>query len=539
MNFLPIYKKGFIFLFVAISFFAFVKNANAQGTNHDLNTNPDVPQNFHSYTQSVILELAAALSCQLTGIDPLGKENKCLGIDQKTGKIGFVQNSGGLIGMSGNLIAMSFNIPVSSGQYVRHLASNFGVGEKVYAQEQGAGFQGLSPLLPLWKAFRNIVYLFFVLIFIIIGLGIMFRVKIDPRTVMTIQNQIPKIIIALILVTFSYAIAGFLIDLMYLSLYLIFNVFASVNANIDPNYLAPDKILGSNPLKAVGALGGLGIAFDASRGIGGLIGSLFDGTTGTVIAGIIGAIIGGLIAGVTAGFSFGLSFLIGPAAGLGIGLLGGGKAIGFIGGIIAFLIISVAIVTALFRLWLALIKAYIFILIKVVFAPFFIAGGLIPGSTKNFQNWLRDIVGDLAAFPTTLVMLLLGSFFIDAFGKGANETTFTPPFIGNPGDPEMLGALIALGIILLTPQVVTIVRSTIKAPEGKLGSSIGQSIGAGAGIAGSPAASAWKRLTREAGPYGPSGVLRQRFETSTKKVARSIPGVGKIIDRITPNKEEG
>src|SRR5258708_14361646 len=44
---------------------------------------------------------------------------------------------------------------------------------------------------------------------------IMFRVKISPQVVVSVQSALPKIAIALVLVTFSYAIAGFLIDIMY------------------------------------------------------------------------------------------------------------------------------------------------------------------------------------------------------------------------------------------------------------------------------------------------------------------------------------
>ena len=52
----------------------------------------------------------------------------------------------------------------------------------------------------------------------------MFRAKINPQTVVTIQSAIPKAVVALILVTFSYAIAGLMIDLMYLLIGLIFGV---------------------------------------------------------------------------------------------------------------------------------------------------------------------------------------------------------------------------------------------------------------------------------------------------------------------------
>ncbi|KKR24489.1 MAG: hypothetical protein UT56_C0015G0014 [Candidatus Levybacteria bacterium GW2011_GWB1_39_7] len=496
---------GFLFL---VFCFLVTPTANAQfsstgsRTNY-LNTNPDVPQNFHTYTQSVLLEIAAAASCQIAGFDPMNPSGKCLGVDPATGKIGFVENGGGLIGITGQMIAATFDIPVSGSQYVRYLAGNFGIAKKTYAgntgdpglsQDQqnsdptiddvsgnGVGFSGLSKIMKLWIVFRNVVFMFFVLIFVLIGLGIMFRIKIDPRTVMTIQNQIPKIIIALVLVTFSFAIAGFLIDMMYVLLFLIFNIFSSANL-VDVASFSPNSIQGANPLSAMGFLGGTGIAKDASIGIGSIIASLFSlGTSGRIIAGFIGMVIGGLAGSI---IPVGGTIVGGVVGGIAGGFLGGGvdKVLGILGGLIAFIVIAAAILIALFRLWFQLLKTYIFILINIVFSPFWIAGGLIPGSTLNFGAWVRDIIANLSAFPTTLLMFLLGKVFIEEFGRGGYGT-FVPPFIGNPGNPKNFAAIIGLGIILLTPNVVQIVRAALKTPEGKLSAGIGQSIGAGAGAA--------------------------------------------------------
>ncbi|PIV01585.1 hypothetical protein COS54_00805, partial [Candidatus Shapirobacteria bacterium CG03_land_8_20_14_0_80_39_12] len=119
----------------------------------------------------------------------------------------------GALGFSTNLVASLFKPPVSSVEYFADLGSKLGIAKPAYAQ--GVGFSGLSNLLPLWKAFRDVSYFFFVIIFIVIGLAIMFRVKLDPKTVITVQNALPKMVIALILITFSYAIAGLMIDLIY------------------------------------------------------------------------------------------------------------------------------------------------------------------------------------------------------------------------------------------------------------------------------------------------------------------------------------
>ena len=212
------------------------------------NTNPDVPNNLHNWTQNVMIEVMSALTCQLAGVDPINPKQGCLGIDSASGKIGFLPSpqtglpanalhrqvqAGGAIGFMGNMIATLYTPPLHTADYFRDLASNFGINKKAYAENTGGtGFQGLTPLIGIWSAFRNIVYLLLVVIFVVIGLAIMLRVKIDPRTVMSIQNQIPKIIIGILVVTFSFAIAGFLIDLMWVFIYLIFGIFSGMSPEI-------------------------------------------------------------------------------------------------------------------------------------------------------------------------------------------------------------------------------------------------------------------------------------------------------------------
>ncbi|HVZ67782.1 MAG TPA: hypothetical protein VG917_06015 [Patescibacteria group bacterium] len=523
-------KLRFLLALLILLFVPLVGSKAFAQVNYKINANADVPQDFHTYTQSVFIEIGSAITCQIAGIDPTNPNGKCLGIDPDTHKIGYVNGGGGLIGITGNMIAMTFDIPVSSTQYTKDLADHFGIAKKAYAQETGIGFNGLKFLLPLWETFRNIVYIFFVFIFVIIGLGIMFRVKIDPRTVMTIQNQIPKIIIAIVLVTFSYAIAGFLIDLMYVFMYLIFNIFAPHIGNVGG--LNPVDLQGSNPLGAVGALGGIKIAFGAASGIGGIIASLFDNTTGRVIASIVSGILG---AGVGSIGSVGFGTLIGAGLGVLGGAVLGSKIFGVIGGLIAFIVISAAILTALFRLWFQLLKAYVSLLINIVLAPFWIAAGLIPNSTVSFSTWIRDVMGNLAPFPATLVLLLFGKVFIENFGSDSASHSFVPPFIGNPGNPNAFGALVGVGIILLSPNVVNLVRQAIKAPQGKMFDGIKTSLGVGASLANAPISGVGKRLWGT-DPYTKQPRILQKGVTDRlgQLTAKDYGGslLGKTIGRV-------
>ncbi len=520
------------FIFLIFGFFLSINSASA-ASNYSLNTNPDVPQDFHTYTQSVFIEIAAAVSCQLTGYDPTSPKGRCLGIDPKTNKIGFVEGGGGAIGMMSSLIAGTFNIPVSTHNYGAYMASSFGIAKRTYASgsnlipsnkptnsgvpETSLGYNELSPTIGLWRVFRNITYLVFVILFVVIGLGIMFRIKIDPRTVMTIQNQIPKIIIAIVFVTLSYAIAGFLVDLMYVSIYLIVSIF--YQQGVDPS-----GVLASSPFGAVGGFGGVtsislfgghgGIAEGVAKSISGIVSSMFDGTLGNVVGGVVGAIlgmgaskgIGGLLkeGSKFAGIGSGWGTVISGLVGAGVGALFGSKTISLAAGVISYLVVVVAIFSALIRLWFALIKAYIYVLITVVFAPMYIAYGLIPGKS-GFGNWIRSMVANLAVFPVTITMFLLGRAFTQAFAQCTDpliqctsaQTPFAPPLVGDFTQPERFASIIGLGIILLTPEVVNIVRDALKAPEFKYATSIGKSVGVGAGVVTAGPRQAWSGLMRQ------------------------------------------
>ena len=99
--------------------------------------------------------------------------------------------------------------------------------------------------------------------------------------------------------------------------------------------------------------------------------------------------------------------------GVGIGAAAGSAALGYLGTFIAFIVISVALLWALFRLWFALLSAYIYILLDIILAPFWVVAGLFPGSQISFNTWVRDIVANLAAFPATIAIFLLAKVFMD------------------------------------------------------------------------------------------------------------------------------
>lgn len=460
------------------------------------NVNPDVPRNINTLSQGVVIGLISSATCMLAGADPLSPRIGCLGVNPKTGVLGYVTEKGGAVQMMGRLIGQTMSIPISSADYATYALDNFGVG-KTYAQAEGLGYNRLSPLLNVWVKFRDIAYLLFVIAFTVIGLAIVFRVKIDARTVMTIQNQIPKIVISLILVTFSYAIAGFLIDIMYVLIYLLLLTFNSITpqtinpvsgaVGLGPTNINPNANIFAVVNKAFspGIYTGDGIITIAIK-TGDMLGSVFGGLATDFLNTTIGSLFRIPFIPFTV-LDIGCSVLGGIGKAVTFGLWGGPScnfvdaffesAIKFVFGVIVFLVALIAIIYSLFRVWFTLIKSFVYVLLDAMLGPLWIAAGIFPGSKLGFTSWLRHIMGHLSVFPMTFAVILLGKTIMDGVQRSSfisraggalpgvntpNVELFSPPLVGDAvGGATGVAALIGLGFIISLPGILDRTRKTV------------------------------------------------------------------------------
>lgn len=528
----------FLFLF---SYFSFLISPVSAQSSQQIPSgfNSDVPDNLHTYTQGLFVEVSSALICQLIGIDIINKNQACLGIDQETGKIGFVKNGGGLVGVMGQMIAVLYTPPLHTIDYMRYMASNFGIAKPAYAQATGYGFQGLSPLIHIWTVMRNIVYLLFVIVFVVVGFAIMLRIKIDPRTVMTIENQIPKLIIGLVMITFSFAISGLLVDFMWVGTYVSINVLSlSQPGAIDPVLVNKeihtppigfvnqvfDKPLGISPIdgKEVPGFGGIfGLAKEAAQSTQQIIQSMFAPNKAENINDLLGPVLASRDRCDWWDIGCGIAATIGETIGVAMSQIIG-WLLSWALGVVALLAVIIALIFALFRVWFQLLYAYLWILLDTVLAPFWIGAALLPGGMLGFGAWLRDMIANLLAFPATLILFLIGKLFMDAFAtqaKSGGGQLFIPPLIGNPSLQHTLPALIGLATVLLTPVVVTMIKESIKAPQFKYSAAIGQSLASGPGVVGGG-------LHAFTNPYGALPAFQRAFS------ARSLGG-GTILKAFT------
>lgn len=444
-------------------------------------TEDNVPHNLHTFSQSIFIEALSALTCQLGGVDFATSNHQCLSYNPLSGKLGYAPASEGLIGLVKSGIIVTFTPPFHTKDSLGYYAENFGLAKHAYAAN--TGFDQLSPLTKVWVGFRNVVYLLFVIIFVVVGFAIMIRAKIDPRTVMTIENQIPKIVVALILVTFSFAIAGLLIDFMWLNIYIIINVFASV----DPKIPVPTVVnnLHQNPFDFVNnSFGNGGILQIALRAAT----SIYD-TFNNIIQGMIN--VNGFLKVIVLalGWTNMLSLLtcgllnIPPDPGRLIQCVNDSAVTmtAFIGASIAFLIFLFALLAALVKLLFALLRAYVLFLVYVVMGPFFIMLGVLPGSKINFEHWFRHILAYLSVFPTAIGIFLLGQVLADAMGS--SQVGFVPPLLGSDQtSSSVLGPLIGFAVLMLAPSALAMVEDFFAAPPFKYLPQIGQGLAAGGSI---------------------------------------------------------
>ena len=465
------------------------------------NLNPEVPRNQHTFTQSAMIEILSSVFCIITGIDPVNPTQGCLDIDPATHKLGLrppqdgKPQLGGLIGFLPGMFSMVYTPPASGTDYIRYLAGNFGITQPAYAQT-GGGFESLRPLLPLWTAARNVAYLLFVLVFIIIGLAIMLRVKIDPRTVMTLQNQIPRIIIGILLVTFSYAIAGLMIDGMWLLTYAGINTITQASA--DSNPIATGCPPTDSTLQQRATKNLISTPFTYANGVLKIGCGITYGSGMTHVTWSVGNSIGGITFDILKDMlpTDGNWFVAGIPP---INLL---KLISWIltyvlsaiSGILALIIIFLALMWAMFTLWFELLKAYVMLILYIIAAPLWIVTGLLPGKPLGFDKWLRRMFVHLAVFPAVACLLVVASVLMNIFNN-AGTGAFVPPLVGQ-SNMSGFGSLLAFAVILMAPTLLEVLKENLHA------TSKGGQIAAGGFVRGiSGGAAAPKGLGSKIGSY--------------------------------------
>lgn len=362
----------------------------------------------------------------------------------------------GFLLAAGHLMVGMYTSPPASGvDYLADMGQKLGVVKPAYAQEEGIGFNAMERIRPIWTAFRNISYVLFVLILVFIGFAIMFRVKINPQTVISLQSALPKIVIALILITFSYAIVGLMIDLMLVFSGLITNLF----------------IGGEGVMRTIGGVS------EIMAEISTFVGQLAPHSP--VIA-----------MHLANGLFFTLAIVVSLVAAILLGPLS------WLIAIVAIILILIAILRCV---W-AMLKAYAMIIVSLIFAPLQILIGTLPGSDA-ISSWFRGLIGNIAVFPAMLAMFYIAAYLMlsgvaEIF---SDPTTLIVSLISGwiPGagaaltsvlvlnsfesfwhfTSALLLPIIGLMILLMAPKVTDMINSFLAGKPFEYGSALGEAFG--------------------------------------------------------------
>ena len=341
----------------------------------------------------------------------------------------------GLLGMAEDQVITMFNNQPNI-DIIAHLSEQWIPGYNGAQSTYASGYDDMvkSGVTSLWSFTRNIAYLGFVIIMIVIGFMIMFRNKIGGQTLVTIGNTLPRVVVSLVLVTFSFAIAGILIDV----------------CGILMSVISSSSVLGSGiPIDNLGELlkGSLGVVGLSSLGLGAIVGSivLVLATTGAT-TGPVGVIAGSLV-------------LI----------------------VLSLVIIGIIVVGAI-KLWFALLKSYLSILINVITAPIAIMMGALPGNDASTINVFKSILRNALVFPVAFAIVNL-PYFIEK--QASVELGLPQTLTGSTGGATNVGPMILactkIIAIYAAAQAPAMVLAIIPSTASKSGADAAGAIKAGLG----------------------------------------------------------
>ncbi|MBU0619183.1 hypothetical protein KKD62_03025 [Patescibacteria group bacterium] len=368
--------------------------------------------------------------------------------------------SPGAVGYLAFATGSLYQPPVNNGTYLADVINKINPSRHftAYAGDPGfldyhGGFTALNPVLRIWKSFRNIAYLFFIVIFVVVGFMVMFRQKINPQTTISIQNSLPRIVIALILVTFSYSISALFVDILQIGM-------RFTAAIITQEDILTSCVFSNDPACTQ-------ILDDDGNQIFPIDISIFN-IIGQVV--IQPAVEPGAIAGSPA-FSAISSILsvtdwISDVLG---GLRLGGNEQNIEGNVLIGLIFALTIVFVAFKIFFALLTRYVQIIIGTIFSPFVFLLGAFPNLNVS-SAWAKAMLANALCFPAVFFLLLLASAIsgypsLWISGQGLTVFQWAPELLAGAAKSS-IGSFVAFGILLIIPTVPPAIENALHGRPG-------------------------------------------------------------------------
>jgi hypothetical protein len=483
----------------------------------------NIPQSSPTYANMLAFNLIHTFSCIVVGQSIINQpcvEYKMVsgldGITESVPVLASAQSSKGILGFVGSTVdGLYISKPIASSEFLANFGDSLGLVKTAHAQVGGSGNGVLAPVYTLWVVSRNLCYLLMIVIFLSVGLMIMFRQKINPQTVISVQSALPGLVIGLILITFSYFMASVITDMAFIGTDLVGFFFQQ--AQPPPAGKQSISLLSSlsqqNPLTIFPRFVDATWYYDFGIGVDKIFSNLDENGPASIairsaiafatyqyasqVGGMLAAPIGG-IAGLAAGFTGpgtplgGLGVGAGAASTVGSLLVGAGAALkaynspGTIATYAIWVILMVMLLVAMARLLLALLKNYLSIIFYTITAPFFFLMASLPGRSAIINEWVRNMLCAVLSFPAVIAVIYFAYYMLTA-DKGYALADPTKPFLmqctGSPCTSpigitgiqtlplfgglnlSLINYLLAFSAMVITPSIPDIICKAI----GKIG----------------------------------------------------------------------
>lgn len=277
---------------------------------------------------------------------------------------------GAILALSAASDSFMSNKPASGVNYVAQKLDRLEIVESANAQE-GYGFSSsLAPIQKLWLAARNAAYALTTLAMVILALMVTLQRRVSPQVAITAQSAIPRVAVALVFITFSYAIAGLIVDLTFVAQGV---VGALVSAGGLSTKSAVDLFNAMN--QGVQSLFSFGVSY--------ILQSL---AAGGVLSQLLGAgIVGNLVIGLDSLISLFIFFLL------------------FI---------------AMIRIFWLLLRTYAVAVFLVIAAPFVGVQHILSPGGNPIQGWIKNFASQMGVFFMVGVGILGVHILFFSMGNG-------------------------------------------------------------------------------------------------------------------------
>lgn len=461
--------------------------------------NPQSPQ----YINLQVINLMHTIGCLLSGTSQINQPCVEYVIDKNTQSsintvpvLSSVNLSGGVLGtVSAGLALLYTNPPIKSIDYLSSLWDSFSFFEirGAHAQVEGSGSEVLRPILRLWRVSRNIAYIAIIIIFVVVGVMVMFRNRINPQTVVTIQTALPGLVISLVLITFSYFLASLITDIAFVGSNIVGHYFTIAQSRPIPVTGPVDTLRNENMLSILSRF----LATTSKEQFIPLFQTIFDNLPTPAAldplapARMFGYVIVGLVTQITS--LLGLPGVIGVPLNAFTGAKGlsDGQATG---SFLVWLILIIVLMYSMFRVLYRLVISYLTIIFLTITAPFTFLVAAFPGRQDIAINWARNMLANILAFPGVLAMFyfagyLLGPTLLTTAGGAGGITlnnllnihnrlgvsgTQTLPLLGGL-DQTTIQLILAYGALIAAPSIPEIITNAI-GKTGPAGQIIGREI---------------------------------------------------------------